>query len=233
MTETTDYSIFKDITSNRELNEKHVKRLMRAISSRNLLHVNPILVSNNMSVIDGQHRLEAAKRLKLPIFYIQADLNRRDISKLNTNQKNWNLMDYINFYTLEGIPEFKEFVSFYNHNREFKITTLLCLTNIDGKRNGDQVKEGFIQLDNMIQAQAVCDFCREMTDKYGYDFMYDSTWAQAMKKAMDHDNFDMDYFKDKIAGAPRRLVPCRKKMEYQEMIEEIYNYKLSKNKIQL
>src|SRR5258708_17508951 len=37
----------------------HVKRLVKSIQTRNLLHLRPIAVDETMAVIDGQHRLRS------------------------------------------------------------------------------------------------------------------------------------------------------------------------------
>ena len=66
---TTDYSIFKKINGNRGISHSHVTKLTAAIARRNLLQLFPIIVNEKMEIVDGQHRLWAAKRLKLPIYY--------------------------------------------------------------------------------------------------------------------------------------------------------------------
>src|SRR5690606_774965 len=80
MNKTTDYSIFGEIESNREVDLRHVRKLMKAIEKRNLLHLNPIIVDEQNRVIEGQHRLEAAKQLQVPIYYITDNtVNKSDI----------------------------------------------------------------------------------------------------------------------------------------------------------
>jgi len=233
MKSTTDYGIFKDFTSNRELNTGHLKSLTEAIRKRNLLHVNPIIVTKEMKVIDGQHRLEAAKNLSAPIYYIEADLTRQDISKLNSHQKNWNMMDYLNFYQIEGHQGFIDFVKFYNHHRKFKISSLLILTNSERRRNLKELKEGILMVDSLPEAEEVCQFCEELSNKYDYDFVFDSRFSPAVRMVMDAEGFNIDILKEKIKAAPRNLVRCHTFKEYAKMLEEIYNYKLSKNTIKV
>lgn len=66
---TKDYGSFKEINSNREVDQRHVRSLVAAIEQKNLLHVNPIVCNADMEVIDGQHRLEAARALGVEIYY--------------------------------------------------------------------------------------------------------------------------------------------------------------------
>jgi len=62
-------SRFRFSAENRPINERHLTRLVSAIKEKNLLQDFPILVSYDMVIIDGQHRLLAAQKLGLPIFY--------------------------------------------------------------------------------------------------------------------------------------------------------------------
>ena len=60
---TTDLSIFKSIDGNRVPNLQHIKRLAQSINVYGM-KCNPILVNEQMEVIDGQHRLAAAIEAK-------------------------------------------------------------------------------------------------------------------------------------------------------------------------
>jgi len=67
----------------------------------------PIIVNENMVVIDGQHRLEASKRVGVPIEYIvKAGLGDKDIVRMNTVQKPWSLQNYIESFANKGLSEY-------------------------------------------------------------------------------------------------------------------------------
>ena len=53
--ETNDYEIFKILKGNRDINQNHVNKLVQSITEKDLRI--PIVVDNNMYVMDGQHRL--------------------------------------------------------------------------------------------------------------------------------------------------------------------------------
>ena len=100
---TTNYSIFKKLKGNRPLRQTNVSKLVKSIQKNNLLHARPILVDQNMQIVDGQHRLEAAKILKEPVYYmIVNDLDKYDMIDLNRNQANWTVGNMIDFYALDG-----------------------------------------------------------------------------------------------------------------------------------
>lgn len=100
---TEDYKIFKKIDSNRDINKGHLKKLISSIKTKNLLYLFPVIINKMMEVVDGQHRIEAAKSLGIPIYYIiDNDITKGDIAMMNSNRKSWSLKDYIEFYAKEG-----------------------------------------------------------------------------------------------------------------------------------
>lgn len=233
MKKTSDYSIFKDFNSNREVDPKHVARLVRSIQKRNLLHVNPIVVDESMRVIDGQHRLAAAKELKLPIFYIQENIERKDISMLNSNQKNWSAMDYINFYTVEKVGSFVQLSHLINKYPEMPVSVLITLSNCEKRREIMALKEGILDVLDIKIAEQICEICTSLNKRFTFDFVFDSRFPLALGKCLAHQNFSMNLLIEKISQNQRAFVRCHTVRQYLEMIEEIYNRNLSKNKIDL
>jgi ParB-like chromosome segregation protein Spo0J len=59
---TTDVEMFRPTTTNRNLDMSRVKEIAKSMSEEGLLLV-PITVNKKKQVIDGEHRLEAAKYL--------------------------------------------------------------------------------------------------------------------------------------------------------------------------
>ena len=109
--QTTDYGIFKKVPFNRQKDKNHVKELQKIILKENLLHLHPILINEKMEIIDGQHRLEAAEALGLPIFYIQGELSYDHILNSNLFQRKLNLTDVIKFYAIKDVlPEYKKMI---------------------------------------------------------------------------------------------------------------------------
>ncbi len=131
--ETTDYDIFKGIVGNRKVEKKHVEMLTGAIDRNNLLNVRPIIVNEEMMVIDGQHRLEAAKLLEVPIFYyIVKGAGHQEVALLNSNQRNWIMSDYLNMYAKQGYPEYiklKEFLE--NHKIDLQHIFMVLTLGIE------------------------------------------------------------------------------------------------------
>src|SRR3990167_9828888 len=95
---TRDYSIFKNIAGNRLLNENKINKIIYEIKNGlDVLSYCPIIVDEDMRVIDGQHRLYIARKLQSNIWYVisKKKLSILDIAKVNTNTERWKLKDFI------------------------------------------------------------------------------------------------------------------------------------------
>src|ERR1035438_3196611 len=102
----TNYSNFKMVDNNRNINNGLVERLTHSIEKLGYIEARPILVNDNMEIIDGQHRFLACKKLGLPIVYAQYNGEATDediIVELNTTQLIWRLADYIHHYAVKGV----------------------------------------------------------------------------------------------------------------------------------
>ncbi len=100
---TTEYGKFKSVKGNRDVSRLHMLTLKKMIEKDNMLAYNPIVVNKAFEVIDGQHRLEAAKELGEPIYYIvspSADID--EVIAMNANSKVWGATDYLNSYADRG-----------------------------------------------------------------------------------------------------------------------------------
>jgi hypothetical protein len=121
MQETTNYDQFKKLIGNAPVNPEHLVSLISAIEDKNLLRHRPILVNEKMEVVDGQHRLEAAKRLGIPIFYIVAkDIGIHEIATLNSNQRNWKMEHYLHLFC-EHVKN-EEYIKFNRWLKENKLS---------------------------------------------------------------------------------------------------------------
>ncbi|MDD5013505.1 MAG: ParB N-terminal domain-containing protein [Atribacterota bacterium] len=238
MNKTKQYSKFIYVKGNRPIDPNHVKRLAASIHEKNLLHLNPVLVTSQMHVIDGQHRIEAAKLLKLEVFYeVSDEITKSDMSRLNRNKKNWTIHDYINYYCEEGYQVYIQFRDFINDNPNFKLSVLLkIVTPGEGHGYKEAVQNGSMIIPNinMNRAKKVIEVINRINNlPFEFKFIYDSRFPLAISKCLVTPKFNVDNLIEKIRANPRRFVKCSTKEEYLELIEEIYNYYLSENRINL
>ena len=110
--ETDDFSIFKLNPYNREIKEQKVKRFM----SQGVKDV-VFLVNKQGEILDGQHRIEACKRLKQPVtFQIIDDAEADYIHEINTIGSAWVFADFLEHFAKRG---FKQYVFLQNFIKKY------------------------------------------------------------------------------------------------------------------
>jgi len=103
---TSDYDIFQLSKFNRNV---FIKKEMLKQAKEGFIA--PIVVNENLVVIDGQHRLEASKMVEVPVQYIiTKGLGKHDIVRMNTVQKPWGMINFIEAFANQGNPEYVKLV---------------------------------------------------------------------------------------------------------------------------
>jgi len=101
---TTQYDNFTFFEGNRSVDQNRIKQLMESIKINGL--INPLVVSQNLEIIDGQHRYAALKILQMPIDYHIHNVDRGQLISLvrdiNSVQKNWTNYDIANAYSVHS-----------------------------------------------------------------------------------------------------------------------------------
>lgn len=235
MQQTTDYSLFKKHKSNRELNSTNIEDLKHSITNKNFLKLRPILVDKEMNVIDGQHRLEVAKQLNVPIYYEMSEkLNSESMVLLNANQLRWTIVDYLNHYANEGKQSYiliKEFIA------EHKCSSMIGLILFGFTRGGNDNKSFKKGIVNSVGPEDVLE-AKVVFSKYGElkaylqkkmigdkAFFSSSTFCKSFVAFMNVKNVRFEFFMQKIPFKLDILRPCLSQVEYLKIFREIYNFR--------
>lgn len=235
MKQTTDYSMFKRHPNNRAINALNVDKIKRSIQVKNLLEYRPIIVDKNMQIIDGQHRLEAAKILNLPVFYqVQEQTGTEDIFLLNANQKAWNNEDFNNYYASKGIESYVKLKSFMEKSGlPLKDAFAVLGVHRGGKETAD-FKEGrfeFPPLEMQLRAEAHLEniklFIEYVTQKTA--IRKSSISSSSLKRALVYffnlKDLNFDLFMHKLERKLELFRPCTKTRDYLDVFASIYNWK--------
>ena len=219
-----DYSTFKTMEGNRNINKLHLRRLKESIKDNYLFTV--ITVNENHEIIDGQHRFAAIKELGLPVRYVVCEgYGLNEIQILNRNSKNWNSDDYLEGYCNLGNREYqkyKEFKERYDFGHNETMSMLTGYNSGNGKVI-DKFRRGKFRITHLGEARAKADKISLFKGIYkGYKrraFIY------ALLDLMDKEQFEFTEFLQKVKLQPSALTDCKDREQYISLIEEIYNYK--------
>jgi len=219
---TTDYYLFKSIDGNRNKNLLHINRLKKSMNENYLFTV--IIVNENYEIIDGQHRFDVIKELKLPLHYIICQgYGLNEVHILNQNSKTWNADDYLTGYCNLGNKEYIKY-------REFKETydighneCMTLLTGITTKSQVDIFYTGTFKIKNYNEACKTIEKIL-LIEPY-YTGVKRRSFIYAMLQLFKNPNFEFTEFLQKLKCQPTALVDCVNTSQYVSLIEEIYNYR--------
>jgi len=141
---TTDYSKFKIMEDNRDVDKKNVADLVVNIRARGQLQ--PILVNEKWEVLDGQSRLEACTLLEIPVMYLLSyKTTIKDVILINTTQKSWVNLDYLKCFSHENHWNHLEYRKISNFQKEYALKFDICIFLLAGKflnsSSGNYLKE--------------------------------------------------------------------------------------------
>jgi hypothetical protein len=132
---TKDFGQFKLLEGNRSVDKSHVRFLVKKMEKEGiLLDLFPIEVSKDMYVLDGQHRLLAARRLGVPVYYVITDGNIDTVVARNTGQKNWGWKDFIYSWAERGNQSYIRLQKLIEEYPRINFSTLMLFTGITNTR---------------------------------------------------------------------------------------------------
>ncbi len=230
---TTDYSIFKHHPKNRTPLDVDVSRLIRSIQMRNMLEFRPILVDSLMRVVDGNHRLAAAKKLSIPIFYtIDPNCVDEDMITFNQASTPWKYQNYLDFYVNSGNPDYIALKAFCDENHLSLYVALKFMQVGCASRKGDGFKEGKFRFNHMeaielkqilVQVEEVKSFL-EMKKNRKESFIRGNNFTKGLVEFFSNKSVDFDILMSKLPFKMNLLKPCTTSSEFVQLLQTIYNH---------
>lgn len=252
---TSDYDMFKHIAGNRELSTGNINAIAAQIQLRG--QQQPIIVNERYEIIDGQHRLEACKKLKMPVQYIKKDgANIADVISTNIVGKKWTTSDYINRFAAEGNKNYIQLQNFLSLAREkgFAPSVALAIAKGSATKNryymyedgkirkhnaqcgskrlysvGDTLQMGEFQMDSMSSAINRMNIILKFAE---WEFYSKSGFVLALIQCMRIKEFDVKRLLESARHHRRKFTNEATTDNFAQMIEEVYNYR-RKNKLSI
>jgi len=135
---TKNYNLFTKIIGNRLLDINNVKRIKESVELIGLQ--TPMMVNYKHGVIDGQHRLQVAKELEIPIsYYVVSNFKEENIHDLQISKK-WTAFDFALRNAAKGNKECIDALEVCNDwyiesKKKFSKTNILTLLSVGQKNN--------------------------------------------------------------------------------------------------
>lgn len=232
---TRNYSKFKRLDGNRGVNLARVQKIMKSIKSVGYIS-QPIIVNDRFEIIDGQGRLEALKRLGMPVEYIvESGKGIDECVYMNATSTNWSLRDYIDSYAERGNESYvrlHDLMDSYNVNLSVICTALFNTL----KFHIDTIKSGTLNI-SMDLANSASIRLSEMLSILSYlnspDNKSKTFLQQALLIVLSFD--EVDHVRFKNAVIKHLQVPSNNTWknvdEVVRAFEDAYNYGAHKHKV--
>ncbi|ENZ02560.1 hypothetical protein HMPREF1092_01795 [Clostridium thermobutyricum] len=192
----------------------------------------PILVNERFEIIDGMHRYESIKYLKLPLYYyIVQGYNIEDVKKANLVSCNWNIDDYLNMFTKLGKSEYKKFKDIKD-KYEISTTQILdVISTIERKPNKElkfSFQDGTFQFNNYLE---VINFFDSLCDFKEFDHYRTRQFIKAFLKLYTYEEYSHKLMHEKLNRLFSKLKRQHTYSDYISLlVTDIYHYGTAKQK---
>ena len=237
---TEDYTQFGYFEGNRAIIKAHVRNLMESLAEQQI--PSPIIVDELYRVADGQNRLEACKRLGLPVYYIIVPgMTLEDVKRMNSNTKAWSWQENMQSFIDLGVEDYatyKEFFESYELNHTECMQLLIGHTSLrKGSKKGKQTMaktfaDGqfvILQHGKAIKQANMITKVKPYFESYTHGHFVRALVHLFNKK---QDVFSFSKFLKKLAKRTTKLEHHTTRNGYLANIEYIYNHG-SRNKVRL
>ena len=227
---TTDYDIFNIKEDNRDIDEKHKRKILASLNDVGYIPV-PIVVNEKFEIIDGQHRWSVMKGLGIPIAYIVVpDIGIRECRSMNISGVTWKDEDWIKSYAASGYEsyEFLRKLLYEEYPGQFKLTNVLMTTV--GKPSASQsIRDGAITVseDSMDEAYRLLGYVSNI-NRGMYGENVSAKVANAIIFAIQVDNVDTDRLSRAVESTYSSSLQFGDIKNCLNWLSQIYNYNMSR-----
>ena len=185
MFNSTTKDVFKLITSNRDVDKKHVDSIKNSILTFGVLR--PIICDTNFRILDGQHLYYALKALNLPFYYITVDVKKTDsinlMSILNNTSKPWRLTYYLHLWMAIN-PVYK---SFKVKLQQYNLSIVTGIKVYSNNSSSELFKKGKLEFHNENNSDLIASrICELKATLPNFRRVSDALYLLLSQKDYDH-----------------------------------------------
>jgi hypothetical protein len=213
---------------NRSVNPNRVRQIADSMQKHGFLN-QPIKVTKDLVVIDGQYRLAAAKMAGVEVLYFYDDSKMPlfdNMSLTNQFSKPWSKEDYVDALCAKGIQSYITLREFGKKYPMFSHTERLML--LSNSASATTKKDGFSKGEWVVKDLGKAT---EWAERLIHIQPYFSGYNQAnfvrtmVNLFVTREDFIFEEFMSKLELRPDLIHLCGDIRSYRDMIENIYNFR--------
>ncbi len=230
---TYNYKMFKFIKGNRPIVGAKINNLTKSYQSGlNLFPYCPVLVNKDNYVIDGQHRLETCKKLKLPVYYIVIPhVTLLQIAQLNATATRWSINDFFNCFIQTGNTDYNTLRLFkekYSLSVNMAVQLLMFGTASEGGAGSETFKNGKFEVKHEAAARKIMKAVSDYSEVAEPHALKDRSFIRAVQILLGSTLYKHDVVVEKLKRNKALIQPKSNYKEYIYHVEELYNKNNSK-----
>lgn len=221
-------TLFVKNDEQRPINPLHVKRLATSMSKHGFLPSKPIQVyrrkDGKMIVVDGHHRLEAAKMLGVIFYYVVeeevAQQSMPDVQK----SLSWKSEDYIRQYSLRGLKDYSVLASYIARGLPtmFAASILYGHSGAAGGMISGLIAGGTYKVKTVDHAEKILSLIESENPPRVFKH---ANFIKALALCLWLKQFDFGTFKKRAEGNWHMIPNCSNVPDFLTAIEEVYNFR--------
>lgn len=232
--QSSNYDLFKPHSSQRDINPAHVRNLAKSMEVYGFIPGHPIYAykdGKSLIIIDGHHRLNAAKTAGVPIYYVVTDKSAAgQIAPINDIVKKWKEFDYVRMHASNGLSDYAVVLRYVEKGLSLKWAISLLAGEYTASSNKtDIVHNGRYRVKTTQYADEVLSIIHKTS--HIPETKHDP-FISAIAILIRLPQFDINTLLQRIESNPKAIVRCSSRDQTLEMLEEIYNFR-SREKINL
>lgn len=233
---TKNYDQFRKIKGNRKVQMGHVNNLVKMISKYNLLPHFVGVVTKDGYIIDGQHRLEAAKANDLWFYFtiVPEKIDDIIVSLVNAVQLKWTVDNYINFFADRGEKQYRWIRELHEQYKVSNSSLIVFFTGGIGSGSLRNMREGKLQVFNNSEEEqyllALLEGYMDLKHSFDKEVWVDQDFIKALRIIFQQ--FNSEQVKGAVARYGKIIIKQDHDKDYLRVFEDVFNKsKHDKNRI--
>lgn len=193
--------------------------------------------NGKLTIKDGHHRLEAAKRLGIKVFYVICN-HSLTITELQRTSKKWTILDYVESYARKGLGDYEAILQWQKKTKITlpQVASMLFGENADSSNASKIIHSGKFVVKDETHISHVGFVVNALVEKGFLKLATSKNFVGALSTCcfLSKDIFDPHAWAAKAIKHEQLLAVKRTKDDYLMLIEEVLNFRSAQeNRVQL
>jgi hypothetical protein len=223
---TKDYSLFEANPEQRPIMAGHARKISESMKLVGFIPSKPIQCyrkGKKLIVVDGHHRLEAAKLAGCEVYYVTESADSQNtMASENNLVKRWGGIDFVRLYASRGNHYYMSLLQYRELGIPINMAASMMINNSAASGNANNaIMSGTFKAKSLEQIELVADLIRD----YGSasSVLTSRPFIAAISKCILCDQFSIKTFRTRLTENLPMLVKTANEDQMLSLIETIYN----------